>query len=301
MRYLMAICLVGCTHGLVHAGPPSLLQVHKFAEQVWKPLPSSVDMLAYRERTIPEKSEQEIRARIESVFQEGGPGTADISEEERQQLQKWREEQIEANVERTLEEHNASKHMKQRFRISGSRYRVDQVIVMQGESLGEETEFEETFVNNVNRGLNDYSSFSIHMKEKHAKRYDAKEDLWKQEPILYMGSYGQACFIFRAMLGEHTAGGESSDFLPSEDKLEAISEGRHPLIRLEFAEINFGSQNCHRFELWVRENKSDGTVNFPSLVIIVDSLDYSKCYKYEITDHMSGKVITSEDRADYDA
>lgn len=263
----------------------------RLAAEVWKELPVSADVTVYRERRLPPPSLASVRKnvkRIYSLIEEQLPVDATPSSDELR-------ENLEAEVQRVYRVQEEPRYLKQRIRISGRLYRVDQTIAKEGQAVDATTPYEGTYVNGGSPEEGSPDRFCYYHNLKHAVRDDKRK--WKPEPILEALSVGkEARNVFKLLLGEVVESANGEKFLvPSSEKMAEICNDANSRVQIVTSQEDQGKRSCLRIEV---KSRADGGATVAA--VLVDRDNFARAYRIELMYPTTGKTRYIEERSEFD-
>ena len=299
---VVLICISAWARGEASDRLPTTVELSALSHQVFAPSQEPSDLTVLR--TLSKRATPPDPAQRRTVSKAIRQAETAIAQQDRSLGHAVTNEQVEQRIELAIRQWEIQQsrplHMKQRFRINGFKYRLDQVTSNDVERVDADTEYVDTYVNMGNPLDGDNRTFHIDFRGKHAFKDNRNGTRWAQESISDLVGRNEAAeLILKSAIGRVYYHGAARSFLPDADRLNRVAKGADAdcqmLVRVGLYEsqpslvvsIRISPRRAREFKLNPATTQAEFTF----------TQNLEKCVKEELISQYSGKVVTSITRS----
>jgi hypothetical protein len=279
-----------------NSGIPKDGQVSKLAAAAWKEPIESIDVTFYKDyATAPEPIEQ-LRKEAEEIADRELKGRS-IDELKPYEIER-RNKTIEMNLKNWVESQKHPRKAKCRVRISGENQRIDMVIAVPNEKLGQDTPFVDTYVNTKDDKTGEFVSYH-YAGEMNTVFVDTTK--WAKQNIdQFAGLPFATALTLQFFLGiDQGSTPISLNYIPDPNKMTELARTGLASIEPTRGAKAKGNKTVKRIGIrhdpnapGTRDIVEIGDSNhFPSIVLICDRNDYSRVYRTEFHTPTTNQIM----------
>jgi hypothetical protein len=256
-------------------------QVGKLISAIWEKPVTSIDVTLYKEIIKPPRNIEDIRKEVTKEFEEMVE-IENLLEKPGLTIDKF---DIESEFKRRVELYNQPRLMKERMRIDGYLYRLDQTSITPDMDLESELDIHTTYVNSGNKEKNDYTHFSYEHKFKQAKIDNSKKSVWVEHRVdEWIGMPKPISDFFKKVLSQSNIDPEWSTSTPGVDAISKLINGEIKGFRVEIDTLEIDNQIVDKITVSISPQ------NKKIFCLTVDKENYSRVYNFEMYLHQTGNL-----------
>ncbi len=235
-RLLLFVPLLGAASGVVFAAPPTDAEMQALSDFAFQVRPEQGDITVYRTQRLP--AGEPPAAALQKVTEGIRTAETALAEQDRKYGKKSTPEELEQRIAGAIAKWKQQQAvpliLKQRIRVNGFRYRLDQVTSRDVPGITVDTDYVDTYVNMGNPLEQDHNTFHLSLNAKHAFRDNREGTRWAQDSMLDVVGVSFATeFFLKGVLGELLEANGKKQLTLDAKKMARLMNDSDPDIRID--------------------------------------------------------------------
>lgn len=257
-------------------------KLSKLVSAAWKSTPEAYDVTLVKEIRARSLDKDLVRREVERSYALSDEQAVNSGGESREQ-------EMEAEIERILEGQQQPRILRQRIRIDGHLYRLDQQVVRMD---NDERTNHRTFVNAGKPLGGDFTHFEYNYSAETASLYNERQMWERHDPLEHQGLPQVVRTIVRGMLGKQIKTAQGIHFIPDSKRINQAAEGSAESLRVEESGVSAaGLTNLHIFV---------PVADHAIFEIVVSKDDYSQVHSFKAYSPSDGHLMEERTASAFD-